>query len=111
MVQYPNSGRLAANKYKDNPKKPDMTGSIKMTRDAMRQLMMEQTGEEVEIKLSAWNMEGQYGQWLRLAWNNYKPQPRQNYGQQGYQNPQQGYQKPQQGYQKQFPDDGSDLPF
>ena len=107
-VQYPNSGRLAANRYKDNPKKPDMKGEIKLTREAMRQLAMEQPGEEITIKLSAWNMEGQYGPWLRLAWDNYKKPEGQQYQRrpQGNWPPQQAPQKPQQ----QFPDDDT-IPF
>ena len=72
-TQYPNSGRLSNNRYKDNPKKPDMVGELVMTRSALKELMGEHDGDEIVIKLSAWNMDGQYGPWHRLAWNNYKP--------------------------------------
>jgi hypothetical protein len=105
-AQYPNSGRLAPNKYKDNPKKPDLKGEIKMTREALRQLAMEQPGEEITIKLSAWNMEGQYGPWLRLSWDNYKKPEGQGYP------PRQEYQQPRPvAPRQQYPTDNSDIPF
>lgn len=72
-TQYPNSGKLSNNRYKDNPKKPDMVGELVMTRSALKELLGEHDGDDIVIKLSAWNMEGQYGPWHRLAWNNYKP--------------------------------------
>jgi len=71
-TQYPNSGKLSNNRYKDNPKKPDMIGELVMTRSALKELMGEHDGDDIVIKLSAWNMDGQYGPWHRLAWNNYK---------------------------------------
>lgn len=71
--KYPNSGKLSANRYKDNPKKPDMVGELVMQRSALKELLMQHTDDDIAIKLSAWNMQGQYGQWVRLAWNNYKP--------------------------------------
>lgn len=73
MSQYPNSGKLSKNGYKQNPKQPDMTGQIVMERSALKSLLEEHDGDEIVIKLSAWNMTGQYGDWLRLSWNNYKP--------------------------------------
>lgn len=72
-TQYPNSGRLGTNRYKDNPKKPDMTGEIVMQRSALKGLLEEHDGDDIVIKLSGWNMEGNYGPWMRLSWNNYKP--------------------------------------
>ena len=71
--KYPNSGKLSANRYKDSPKKPDVVGEIVMTRSALKELMGEHDGDDIVIKLSGWNMEGQYGPWTRLSWNNYKP--------------------------------------
>ena len=72
-TQYPNSGKLSNNRYKDNPKKPDLVGELVMTRSALKELMQEHDGDDIVIKLSGWNMDGQYGPWHRLAWNNYKP--------------------------------------
>ena len=71
-TQYPNSGKLSNNRYKDSPKKPDMIGELVMTRSALKELMGEHDGDDIVIKISAWNMDGQYGPWHRLAWNNYK---------------------------------------
>jgi hypothetical protein len=42
MAQYPNSGKLSANKYKDTPAKPDMVGELTMDRSALKQLLEEQ---------------------------------------------------------------------
>ena len=80
-MQYPNSGKLSHNKYKESgDKKPDMVGDIVMERSVLKQLLDEH-GDEITIKLSAWKMEGSYGPWMRISWNNYKPkteeQPRQ----------------------------------
>lgn len=71
-TKYPNSGKLSANRYKDNEKKPDLVGEIVMTRQALKGLLEETDEDDITIKLSGWNMEGQYGAWTRLAWNNYK---------------------------------------
>jgi len=76
--QYPNSGRLSSNKYKEaGDKKPDLVGDITMTRQALKGLLDEHPDDEIVIKLSAWNMSGNYGPWIRLAWNNYKPKTEQ----------------------------------
>jgi len=72
-MQYPNSGKLSTNKYKlSGDKKPDMVGEIIMEREVLKKLLEEQD-DEITIKLSAWNMDGNYGPWMRLSWNNYKP--------------------------------------
>ena len=74
--QYPNSGKLSHNRYKtEGDKKPNWTGEITMDRSVLRQLMDEHTEDDIVIKLSGWDMAGQFGPWMRLSWNNYKPQP------------------------------------
>ena len=45
--KYPNSGKLSANRYKDNPKKPDLVGEIVMQRSALKELMMEHTDDKI----------------------------------------------------------------
>jgi hypothetical protein len=70
--KYPNSGILNTNSYKNSDKQPDFKGSIKMNRTVLKQLMMGTTEEDIEIKLSAWNMQGARGPFMRLAWDNYK---------------------------------------
>jgi hypothetical protein len=101
MAQYPNSGKLSPNRYKDSDKKPDLVGEIIMDRSALKGLLEEHDGDDITIKLSGWNMNGQYGQWTRLSWNNYKPQPKE------------GYEQPRQAAPKQnpIPTDDSDVPF
>jgi hypothetical protein len=78
-TQYPNSGKLSTNKYKEQgDKKPDMHGEIIMTRTVLKQLLEETNEDDITIKLSAWSMEGNYGPWMRISWNNYKkPQDQQ----------------------------------
>ena len=98
-TQYPNSGKLSTNKYKEpGDKKPDMHGDITMERSTQKKLLEETDEDNIVIKLSAWHMEGNYGPWMRLAWNNYKPKPQE--------------QAPQQRAQQQeMPDDDQDIPF
>jgi hypothetical protein len=94
--KYPNSGLLNTNSYKNSEKQPDFKGSIKMNRTVLKQLMMETTEEDIEIKLSAWNMQGSRGPFMRLAWDSYKKpdQP-----------------KPQLQPTAVAPEDNEDLPF
>jgi hypothetical protein len=103
-TQYPNSGKLSTNKYKEQgDKKPDMHGEIIMTRTTLKQLLEETNEDDITIKLSAWTMEGNYGPWMRISWNNYKPQ------QQQQQAPQKQYANTPQ--QQADMDDDSSIPF
>ena len=78
MAQYPNSGKLSANRYKDAPNKPDMVGELVMDRSALRTLLEETDSDDIVIKLGVWKMSGEYGEWFRMSWNNYKPKPKDN---------------------------------
>lgn len=71
-MEFVNTGKLSPNRYKDDPRKPDMVGEITMQRAALKQLMAEHSDDEIVIKLSAWNRQGNYGEFLSLKWNNYK---------------------------------------
>jgi len=76
-TQYPNSGKLSHNKYKEEgDKKPNWTGEITMERSALKELLGQHDEDDIVIKLSGWDMSGNYGPWMRLSWNNYKPQPK-----------------------------------
>jgi hypothetical protein len=99
-TQYPNSGKLSGNKYKEQgDKKPDMHGEIVMTRTALKQLLGETDEDDITIKLSAWTMEGNYGPWMRLSWNNYKK-------------PKEDFELPRQApKQPDLIDDDQDIPF
>ena len=58
-TQYPNSGKLSTNKYKEpGDKKPDMHGDITMERSTLKKLLEETDEDNIVIKLSAWHMEG-----------------------------------------------------
>ena len=73
--QYPNSGKLSHNKYKaEGDKKPNWVGEITMQRSTLKELLEQHDGDDIVIKLSGWDMSGNYGPWMRLSWNNYKPQ-------------------------------------
>lgn len=98
-TQYPNSGKLSNNKYKEQgDKKPDMHGEIVMTRSVLKQLLEETDEDDITIKLSAWAMEGNYGPWMRLSWNNYKPKT-------------EAAPQPKAAPQQELPDDDQDIPF
>jgi len=78
-TQYPNSGKLSHNKHKEEgDKKPNWTGEITMERSALKELLGQHDEDGIVIKLSGWDMSGNYGPWMRLSWNNYKPQPQQS---------------------------------
>lgn len=74
MNQYPNSGKLSNTKGKLNPKSPDVYGEIKMNKSTLKELMAEvPDDDEITIKLSGWHMQGSYGMWTSLSWNDFKP--------------------------------------
>lgn len=70
--RFPNSGGLFPAKTRVHPKSPDMNGEILIERSLLRQLMDEQDGEDVKIRLSAWNRSSGYGDFISLAVNTYK---------------------------------------
>ena len=73
MAIYPNKGKLSVNTYKTKDNQPDHKGEIVMSRSTLKELMAEPDGDEIVIKLSGYNADGQYGPWIKLSWNNYKP--------------------------------------
>jgi len=73
MATYPNSGKLSPNRYKnDDPRKPDMVGEIVMERSALKSLLEEHDDDDIVIKLSGYNKQGNYGEFVSLRWNNWK---------------------------------------
>lgn len=72
-MSYPNTGRLSPNQYKKNDKQPDHKGSITLERSLIKQLL-EESEDEVTIKISGWNRSGQYGDFISLAYDSYKKQ-------------------------------------
>lgn len=73
MATYPNSGKISPNRYKnDDPRKPDMVGEIVMERSALKSLLEEHDDDDIVIKLSGYNKQGNYGEFVSLRWNNWK---------------------------------------
>ena len=72
-MSYANTGRLSPNQYKNNDKQPDHKGSITLERSLVKQLL-EESEDEVVIKISGWNRSGQYGDFISLAYDSYKKQ-------------------------------------
>lgn len=72
-MSYPNTGRLSPNQYKKSDKQPDHKGSITLERSLVKQLL-EESDDEVTIKISGWNRSGQYGDFISLAYDSYKKQ-------------------------------------
>lgn len=72
-MSYANTGRLSPNKYKQTEKQPDLKGSITLERSLIKQLL-EESDDEIVIKISGWNRSGQYGDFISLMYDSYKKQ-------------------------------------
>ena len=75
-MSYENTGRLTPNKYKQTEKQPDMKGAITLERSLLKQLLSETDEDGIVIRLSAWNRSGQYGDFISIAYDSYKPKPK-----------------------------------
>jgi hypothetical protein len=54
--QRPNSGTLGKNRYKDNEKKPDLTGNIHVDRNLLIDLLSKHKDSPlINLRISAWN--------------------------------------------------------
>lgn len=73
MNKYPNSGRLNYSRNKINPNSADLYGDITFDRAYLKQLLEENDGDDIVVKLSAWQKEGNYGTWFSVRVNTYKP--------------------------------------
>jgi hypothetical protein len=72
MNKYPNSGRLNYSKNKIHPKSPDMYGEMSFDRSFLRTLLNDIEGDDIVIKLDAWQQDGNYGPWFSIKVNTYK---------------------------------------
>ena len=70
--KYPNSGRLNYSKRKIHPKSPDLYGDITLERSYLRTLLQETEGDDITIRLDAWQNDGQYGTFFQLKVNTWK---------------------------------------
>jgi len=74
--ELPNSGKLFNSKNRVHPKSPDMNGDLKIERSLLLELMNEQQGNDITIKLSAWRGNGPVaGEYISLKVNTFKPNP------------------------------------
>jgi len=54
--KYPNSGALFKNKRKTTDKHPDMTGTIEIGEDLLRELLAQaKAGKDIKVDVSAWS--------------------------------------------------------
>ena len=67
--KYPNSGRLNYSKRKIHPESPDLYGDITFERSYLRTLLQETEGDDITVRLDAWQNDGQYGTFFQLKVN------------------------------------------
>lgn len=72
--KYPNSGRLNYSKNKVHPNSADLYGEIVLERAFLRQLLNETDEDDIPIKLSGWQKDGNYGPWFSIKVNTWKPE-------------------------------------
>jgi hypothetical protein len=71
-TKFPNSGRLNYSQRKLHPKSPDLYGELVLERSYLRTLLDENDGDEIPVKLDAWQNDGQYGTYFSLKVNTWK---------------------------------------
>jgi hypothetical protein len=80
-TKFPNSGRLNYSQRKLHPKSPDLYGELVLERSYLRTLLNEIEGDDIPVKLDAWQNDGQYGTYFSIKVNTWKkpegeqPQP------------------------------------
>jgi len=72
MNKYPNSGRLNYAKNKVNPNSADIYGEIVFDRQFLRGILNETDADDIPVKLSGWQKEGNFGPWFSIRVNTYK---------------------------------------
>jgi hypothetical protein len=72
MNKYPNSGRLNYAKNKVNPNSADIYGEIVFDRQFLRNILNETDADDIPVKLSGWQKDGNYGPWFAIRVNTYK---------------------------------------
>jgi hypothetical protein len=72
MSTFPNSGRLNYSKQKINQSSPDLYGEIAIDRTLLRQMLSETDEDNIVIRLSGWEKNGNYGPWFSIKVNTWK---------------------------------------
>jgi len=72
MAKLPNTGRLNYSQRKIHPKSPDLYGDITFERSYLRTLLQETEGDDITVRLDAWQNDGQYGTFFQLKVNTWK---------------------------------------
>lgn len=72
MSTFPNSGRLNYSRQKINQSSPDLYGEIAIERGLLRQLLEETDEDNIVIRLSGWEKNGNYGPWFSIKVNTWK---------------------------------------
>lgn len=72
MSKYPNSGIISEAKTRVHPNSPDMSGDLTIDKSLLLEMMEEQEGSEVKIRLSGWRKDGNYGPFISIKVNTYK---------------------------------------
>ena len=72
MSTFPNRGRLNYSKQKINQSSPDLYGEIAIERALLRQLLEETDEDNIIIRLSGWQKDGNYGPWFSIQVNTWK---------------------------------------
>ena len=69
-----NGGSLSPNQYKQREQQPDFKGKLNIDVATLKTLIAEAENDVVTMRLSGWNRNGQYGEFISLALDSYKPQ-------------------------------------
>jgi hypothetical protein len=74
-------GVLYPNRYKDNDKKPDITGEITLTKDALKALVtLVKEGKESGLKIALWNRQSKSGNpYQYLKYEVVEPRPKKEF--------------------------------
>lgn len=99
--KYPNSGILSEARTRVHPNSPHYNGDITIDKSLLNQMMEEQEGDEIKIRLSGWVKEGNYGPFISISVNTYKKDVPD----------QQPAATPKQAQLETLPVDDSDIPF
>lgn len=65
-MEYPNSGSLWPNKKRETEKHPNLTGSVKVERGLLKEMLAASDEELIEIAVSGWTREYNNSKFISL---------------------------------------------